>query len=421
MRHKHLFVNCLPESKRGMERFSSLVLFAVVLALAGCKQAASPSLSNAKASASDSQKDSASSPQPANRTGDNNRIRAVFAVFEGSRINLYASDLDGSNRKLLVSEETPFTNGLAPVHYAIKARVSPGRHSIAFMCHSQGDTSVYLIDAEGQNKRKLFDNADAFDWSPDGKKIVYSVLPRSEESNGFVGRPSWDPGFEWRICDTQTGESELISSPQDRIQKEGAWIEENHIIIISNSTAALYLLVLDLSTIRTTENKLLDGFRQITNISANTTTGRTIVSILPDLLTGKQACDIYELTSSWGLGRRLVAIRNGESTGLAWNGNDEILFSTLILGQKLARAGYHRVLSVSKYNLISKRNEPVLKDVGTEGYRVEGTVAGKALVVSAENVRQSPRYVLQVRRLDGSHPVPLVSSEKGVAFIGWLK
>jgi hypothetical protein len=420
MRHKHRFVNCLPESKRGLARFPPFVLFAVLLALAGCKQATSPSLSNAKASASDSQKDSASSPQPP-ITGDNNRIRAVFADFEGSRINLYASDLDGSNRKLLVSEETPFTNSLAPMHYAIRARVSPDRHSIAFISPSQGDNSVYLIDGEGQNKRKLFDNAYAFDWSPTGKKIVYSVLHRTEQSDGFVGRPSWDPGFEWRVFDTQTGENELIASPQDRLQRFGAWIDHNHIIFISNSTSALYLLVLDLNTKRAAENKLLDGYRQITNISANTETGRTVVSILPELLSGKQACDIYELTSSWRLGRRLVAIRNGESTGLAWNGNDEIFFSTLRFGGKLQRAGYQRSLSVSKYNIISRRNQPVLNDVGKGAYRVEGTVEGKALIVSVENVNKSPRYVLQARRLDGSHPVPLISSEKGVAFIGWLR
>ena len=63
----------------------------------------------------------------------------------------------------------------------------------------------------------------------------------------------------------------------------------------------------------------------------------------------------------------------------------------------------------------------MLNDVGTGAYRVEGIVEGKALIVSVENVGQSPHYVLQARRLDGSHPVPLVSSEKGVAFIGWLK
>lgn len=419
MRHTYLFVSCLPECKRWLIRFSSLFLFAVVPALTGCRQAAGPSLSNAKASASDSQKDSSLPLQPDNRAGDSNRVRAVFAAFEGSRINLYASDLDGSNSKLLLSEETPFTKSLAPVHYAIKARVSPGRQSIAFMCPSRGDTSVYLIDAQGQNKRKLFDNTESFDWSPDGKKIVYSLAHRTE-SNPLAGRPLWDPGFEWRIFDTQTGESELIGSPPDHLQTLGAWVDDKRIIFISNSVDALYLMVLDVSTKLTVANKLMDGDRHIWGISTNANTGRTIVSILPGLFS-KRVCDIYELTSSWRLGRHLVAIHNGESTGLAWNGNNEILFSTLRLGSKWTGTGYPRALSVRKYNLTTRRNEPVLNDVGKAAYRVEGIVEGKALIVSVENVSQSTHLVLQARRLDGSHPVPLVSSEKGVAWIGWLQ
>lgn len=91
------------------------------------------------------------------------------------------------------------------------------------------------------------------------------------------------------------------------------------------------------------------------------------------------------------------------------------------LGSNWTGTQYPRALSVRKYNLITRRNEPVLNDVGKGAYRVEGTVEGKALIVSVENVNQSPRYVLQARRLDGSHPVPLTLSEKGVAFIGWLR
>ena len=113
-------------------------------------------------------------------------VRAAFTVFDGNKINVYSSKPDGSDRKLIISEETELPNARA--FDAIRATISPAGDWIAYMIPARtGWSPVYVIGSDGQNKRKVLDKAIDFHWTPDGKNILYSLFsPRPRVGWNFV-------------------------------------------------------------------------------------------------------------------------------------------------------------------------------------------------------------------------------------------
>lgn len=79
---------------------------------------------------------------------------------------LYSMDADGGNKELLVSD---MWRGIAIW--------SPDRSQILYISNSDGDDEIYVMDANGSNKKQLTNN-DCIDggasWSPDGKHIIFS-------------------------------------------------------------------------------------------------------------------------------------------------------------------------------------------------------------------------------------------------------
>lgn len=355
---------------------------------------------------------------------NNADVRAVFAVFEGPKINVYSSNLDGSDRKLLISEQTEFTRS-RPFE-AIKATVSPAGDTIAYMTPvNQAHVPVFVVNRNGQRKRKILDKAENFYWTPDGEKIIFSLLPRGTPGKDRIGRSASAPGYEWYARNLETGKIDLIASPSDNFHSFGWWASVHHAIFMNPSLGELWLFLFDLNKRTTMPVKLIVGTRHFREISASPDRSRTVL-ILPDRGVN-ESCDVYELTSEWQLGSHLVGSPDYRCERLAWNGNDEIFYGKStgpkgkISTREVSESGHYLLLSLYKYDFKTRKEEAVLKSTGKEVYRLLGVLNGNGLVVSNESSARTPRYILELRKLDGTGPVVLFSSENEMLFIGWLR
>jgi tetratricopeptide (TPR) repeat protein len=92
---------------------------------------------------------------------------------------------------------------------------SPAGHWIAFVTNAMGNDEIYIVGADGQNAKRLTNNAWEWDkhpsWSPDGKRIVFW-------SNREVGH-----GQIWIMNADGSGQTNLSKSQYD--ERDPVWIK----------------------------------------------------------------------------------------------------------------------------------------------------------------------------------------------------
>ena len=137
-----------------------------------------------------------------------------------TNIDIYVMGEDGSDPRQLT--EHPERDNLPAW--------SPDGSQIAFVSQRDGDVAVWVMDADGRNKRKLVKGRDPA-WSPDGSQIVfvsgqfgdsdeiYLIRPdgtdrrQLTENKKFDWFPAWSPsGDRLVFCSERFGGQELIVS-----------------------------------------------------------------------------------------------------------------------------------------------------------------------------------------------------------------
>ena len=358
--------------------------------------------------------------------------RAVFAVVEGLKMNIYSSKEDGTDRKLILSQDISEPNTRARPFTVIDIKVSPTKNLIAYKFPPaenytvSAPASVFLIDPQGQNKKKILDNVETFSWFRDGKKIIYSTAtPRFDNPNAGISFSS--PGAEWHIFDIASSKDTIIAKPEQQFHSLGYWVNENKFVFISTNIYGSELVLYDSSTQKSEKIKLPNGYTQVAGISTNPSGSKTIVSLLPENYGINYSCDFYELETNGKLGKHFIADKNYSCEGIAWNGDDEVYYGKgtgpkgNISTSETSESGYYVLLSVYKYNFKAEKGGPVLISDGKEVYRFQDVLENQGFVVSNESNKRTPKYILEMRKLDASNPQQLFTSDKEMLFIAWSK
>lgn len=371
--------------------------------------------------------------QPIDKTTEvNTESRAVFAVVEGLKMSIYSSNPNGADRKLIISQEISEPNTRARPFTVVDIKVSPTKNLIAYKFPPSENytvsapASVFLIDYQGQNKKKILDNVETFSWSRDGKKIIYSTAtPRFNNPNAGMSFSS--PGAEWHIFDIANSKDVVIAKPTQQFHSLGSWFNENKFIFISANIYGSELALFDSTTQKTEKIKLPEGYTQVREVSTNPSGNKTIVSLLSEDYGINYSCDFYEIEMNGKLSKHLIADKNYSCEGVAWDGENEFYYGKgtgpkgTISTSETSESGYYVLLSVYKYNFNTGKDEPVLKSDGKEVYRFQNVLENQGFVVSNESNKRTPKYILEMRKLDGSNPQNLFTSDKEMLFIDWSK
>ncbi|HUK91972.1 MAG TPA: hypothetical protein VLZ81_16345 [Blastocatellia bacterium] len=385
------------------------VFLVFVLALsfslfAGCRQ-----VERSSANKADTKASPANSPRSDARVGE---TRLVFAAHDGSAVNLYFSDIDGSNRTTILAE-----HGAPSVRDSFTVRVSPDHKRLAVSFPYRGDFAVYEIDADGQQKQKLLDRAIDFHWSPEGKRMLYfrdrSPLP---QGNPLAGAPPDYPGYEWRLLDLQNASDETVTGYRNDCGHFLRWTSGDYVLFDGTSAVPdhSFVGVLDLAK-RKFEYR--DAWRFIENAPAVDERWGLAYAPFP----GLKPNVLCELTPNGRLSPLTHLNFHGELVaGLVWNGENDLIYG---LGRSGAagKAPSVGASTIYEYQAGSGPSRPILASAPGDGYFVQGIVDGKVLVVVNASSARSPTFILETGRRNGSHQVPLVSSQLMPVFYGWIE
>ena len=165
--------------------------------------------------------------------------KVAFASNRDGNWDIWRMNPDGSNPMNLTRDAA----------VDLHAAWSPSGKQILFVSFREEgkEASLYLMDADGNNIRKVLDNwysRSPATWSPDGKQIASvrdgvlyiitlddkSVEPVAETGFGSVGDPTWSPdgkeiafiylwrkqGYELRLLDVQTLKQKVVLAQLER-------------------------------------------------------------------------------------------------------------------------------------------------------------------------------------------------------------
>jgi hypothetical protein len=347
---------------------------------------------------------------PGPRPGAQLAPKVVYAVFEGSRLNVYAQQLVGGRSltppKLLFFEEAPPGN-VRPLMVMIP-RISPrGTHIAYRLEYVPGQPSpwgygpLFLVDPHGKHKRKLAERVLDFLWSPEGDRVLYALPPTPLPP--YAGMPVEAPGSEWRLLDVATGQEEVVAREGDSFVGVAAWVGRK---VVFNKGYLRQFAVFDLKTHREIGGQ--GGLSMKTGQLNPNPSGTRALLIGQDHPADSQRCAIYEVTPDWRLGRKLVFHPDSTCDAVGWNSDAEVFYRK------------SPPLSVCRHDFATRTEHTVLEGNGNEGLVFLGLIPGKAMIVSRHRHGRAPWYVLETRGLDGSNPVVIRTGAREIMFVGWL-
>lgn len=149
---------------------------------------------------------------------DSTEAELAFAVNRAGWNEIWVMAADGSDRRRLTEVEPPQNDAAGSTSPAW----SPDGKEIAFAAQigtreeDQRLTEIYVMDADGTNKRRLTTNDDldgSPSWSPDGKRIAFARVaePGAATAHGGIFLMDADGGGEVQI--TQAASPNIDFSP----------------------------------------------------------------------------------------------------------------------------------------------------------------------------------------------------------------
>jgi Tol biopolymer transport system component len=354
----------------------------------------------------------------------NPQTKIVFAVIEGKNVNVYSSELNGDEKKLLLTDEIESFN--TPADQAVYMAISPRGDSIAYTLPKNARyVPLYLMNADGSNKQKIAEKAIYFRWSPDGKRILYSLLGRDQPKE----RSFYPFGEEWHILDLKTGKDEVIAVGREGFQGIWSWKQEDRPVFYGSSFGQTWLFNYDLKTKRSRSTRMTWRNKTLTNFEAGFSPSerRRVLALWTCCV--ELTFDIFELSANNRRVKRLVRSPGTIYTpGIKWNGEDEFFFvkATGIDGQppvttRTNEYGFYALDSIYKYSFKTRRTEKVVEGRANRTYRLKDVIQGKGLLVTSLAPKQTPVYALEFRKLDGTQPKTIYTSDKAISYIGQIK
>lgn len=360
----------------------------------------------------------------------------VYALFEETGLSIYASNLAGTEKELVLSESIGEGQTRMSLISVLDAQISPDGRWLYYKLPParnatvQALAPVYRIGLDGRSKEKIVEQVERYVLSPDGRFILYSEFtPPStyQTSDGsIIEAPLYGPGSAWHIYDLAQGQDRLLDTTQYAFNDVGAWVQADHILFISHSAyggIAPLLFVYDLDT-AVAQEIAIPRVNRLASIVPSLSGQRVLVSLVPDQRAIPYGCDIYEITPDWTLGYAIDADPGDGCGGIAWN--DEAMFfyekgtglSGTISAGETSRSGYDALSSVYAYNFETREDTPILVGNEQEVYRLVGAIPGQGLLVWHASGLPAPVYQLEVRDLAGQYLATIPTGEKEIMVIG---
>lgn len=97
---------------------------------------------------------------------------------DGKGSRLYLMTADGENQTALTKEG-----------YSSQPRFAPDSRRVAYIRHNKGENSLWVMDIDGKNPRRVFEDASIgimnVCWSPDGKRFALQLIDWSAKGPGY--------------------------------------------------------------------------------------------------------------------------------------------------------------------------------------------------------------------------------------------
>jgi Tol biopolymer transport system component/predicted Ser/Thr protein kinase len=101
--------------------------------------------------------------------------RMIFGSDRGgSLFKLFIANSDGGGARLLVDQPITLDSQFSPVIGSLVSRWSPDGERIAYLAEGEEALALWTVGADGNDARKVLDDATGFDWYLDSRRGMYT-------------------------------------------------------------------------------------------------------------------------------------------------------------------------------------------------------------------------------------------------------
>lgn len=155
------------------------------------------------------------------------KILAIYGILdEEQNWNIISSSIDGNDKKVITTFDFTGLEGYRPIH-ALDVILSPDGKYFLYSFPKSQDDSLWLVDTDTKEKKLIVKKTDnqilsEYYWSPDSKKITYSLLDIPPPCPQ-CGMPLYQIFGPWYIYDVENDTHEIIREKTRSLVLMGWW------------------------------------------------------------------------------------------------------------------------------------------------------------------------------------------------------